>query len=66
VKDVPGLDLTSLHAEHGIAQFTQTRPPVNVGDRIDIWVAYSDATIHLHRQMYGMRNGFEEAFEIEY
>lgn len=67
VKGVPGLDLTALHAEHGIAQFTQTRPPVNVGDRIEIWVAYSDATIHLHRQMYGMRNGFvEEAFEIEY
>jgi D-serine deaminase-like pyridoxal phosphate-dependent protein len=67
VKDIPGLNLTALHAEHSIAQITGPKSPVNIGDRIEVWVAYSDATVHLHRQMYGMRSGLvEEVFEIEY
>jgi D-serine deaminase-like pyridoxal phosphate-dependent protein len=31
--------------------------PVQVGDRIELWVHYSDATVNLHERMYGIRSG---------
>jgi D-serine deaminase-like pyridoxal phosphate-dependent protein len=36
-----------------------------VGDQIEIWVHYSDATINLYDRMYGIRNGqIEEVFQV--
>ncbi len=67
IKDVEGLHLKALHAEHGIVRIIDPNTPVNVGDKLELWVAYSDATVHLHREMYGVRNGIvEEVFKIEY
>ena len=67
IKDIEGLHLTALHAEHGIVRIMDSNTPVNVGDKLELWVAYSDATVHLHREMYGVRNGIvEEIFKIEY
>lgn len=34
---------------------------MEIGDRIEIGVRYSDATVHLHERMYGVRNGKVEA-----
>lgn len=67
IKDVEGLRLTALHAEHGVVQIMGSSTSVNVGDKLELWVVYSDATLHLHREMYGVRNGLvEDVFKIEY
>ena len=67
IKDGEGMQLAALHAEHGIVRTSGSKPPVNVGDKLELWVAYSDATVHLHRELYGVRNGIvEEVFKIEY
>jgi D-serine deaminase-like pyridoxal phosphate-dependent protein len=67
IKDGEGMQLIALHAEHGIVRTSGSQPQVNVGDKLELWVAYSDATVHLHREMYGVRNGIvEEVFKIEY
>jgi hypothetical protein len=43
--------------------------PVQVGDRIEMWVHYSDATVNLHERIYGVRNlrnnVVEEVFRVE-
>lgn len=66
VKDCPGLVLRALNAEHGIIDLVDPDNDVEVGDRLEIWVHYGDATVNLHRRMYGVRSGrTEEIFEIE-
>lgn len=41
-------------------------PLVEVGDKIEIWVHYSDATVNLHDRLYGIRDGqAEEIFRVE-
>jgi D-serine deaminase-like pyridoxal phosphate-dependent protein len=67
IKESEGMQLVALHAEHGIVRTSDSKLPVHVGDKLELWVAYSDATVHLHREMYGVRNGIvEEVFKIEY
>jgi len=67
VKGIQGVDLKALHAEHGLLQIQNPDANVRVGDKIELWVHYSDATVNLHRQMYGVRNGaVEEIFTIEH
>ncbi len=60
VKDFEGLTVRKLNAEHGIIDLRSGSAPVQVGDRIELWVRYSDATINLHERMYGVRNGHVE------
>jgi hypothetical protein len=37
-----------------------------VGDKIELWVHDADPTISMHRQIFGIRNGFvEEVFRVE-
>ena len=38
-----------------------TRHPVEVGDKINLWVHDFDATINLHDRLYGIREGQVEA-----
>lgn len=67
IKDAEGLRLTALHAEHAVVQIMDSSTPLEVGDKAELWVAYSDATLHLHRHMYGIRGEtVEEVFKIEY
>jgi D-serine deaminase-like pyridoxal phosphate-dependent protein len=67
VKGNPGLSLKGLHAEHCFLEITDPPFTIQVGDQIEIWVEYIDATISRHRQMYGFRNGIlEEIFDIEH
>ena len=55
------------HAEHGLLEIGNPAAGVKVGQKIELWVQYSDATVNLHRQMYGVRNGeVEEVFAIEH
>ena len=66
VKDVPGLSIRRLTAEHGIIDLKDPSAPVDVGDKIEIWVHYSDATINLHDRIWGIRDGqVEETFHVE-
>jgi D-serine deaminase-like pyridoxal phosphate-dependent protein len=66
VKDLPGLATRRLTAEHGIVDIQDPAAPVDVGNRIELWVHYSDATVNLHDRIYGMRNGqVEEVFRVE-
>jgi D-serine deaminase-like pyridoxal phosphate-dependent protein len=61
-----GARLRKLNAEHGIVDILDPRLPVEVGDQVEIWPCYSDATINLHERMYGLRNGaVEEVLRIE-
>jgi D-serine deaminase-like pyridoxal phosphate-dependent protein len=66
LKDLPGATLKALHAEHGLLQLdTNSGPPLEVGQKIELWVQYGDATVNLHTSLYGVRNGqTEEVFPI--
>jgi len=66
LKDLPGLATRRLTAEHGIIDIQDPAAPVQVGDRIELWVHYSDATVNLHDRIYGMRNErVEEVSKVE-
>ena len=65
VKCPEGVTLNRLNAEHGIVNLGHAAPDVRIGDRIEIWVRYSDATVNLHDRIYGVRNGHvEKVFEL--
>jgi D-serine deaminase-like pyridoxal phosphate-dependent protein len=66
VKDHDGLRLRKLNAEHGIMDILDPAVPVEVGDILEIWVHYSDATVNLHDRMYGIRHGeVEEVLRLQ-
>jgi len=66
VKDLAGVATRRLTAEHGIIDIQDPAVPLQVGDRIEMWVHYSDATVNLHERIYGVRNGcVEEVFRVE-
>ncbi|MCI0625269.1 MAG: alanine racemase [Acidobacteria bacterium] len=60
VKSLNGMEVTALHSEHAIIEFRDGASAVEVGDKIEIWVQYSDPTVQLHRCMYGVREGVVE------
>jgi D-serine deaminase-like pyridoxal phosphate-dependent protein len=67
LKDVPGAQLTALHAEHAIIELDVPSPPLTPGQKVQVWVHYSDATVNLHSELYGVRHGeLEEVFPIEH
>ena len=66
LKDMEGASLRKLNAEHAIVEIVDPDLAVQVGDRLEVWAHYSDATVNLHRQMFGLRNGeVEEVFSFE-
>ena len=65
LKDMDGLTANRFNAEHGILDLQDSLSPVQIGDKIEFLVRYSDATINLHERMYGIRNGqVEEVFHL--
>ena len=68
VKDIASHSLTALHAEHGLlSQDRGSQISLEVGQRLELWVHYSDATVNLHSTLYGVRRGkVEEVFRIEH
>lgn len=67
VKGFPRLRVAALHAEHAIVTLADPGVRFRTNDLLELWVHYSDATVHLHRSMYGIRRGeVEEIFPIEY
>ena len=66
LKNVDGAKLRKLNAEHAIIDIQEVSLPIALGDQIEIWAHYSDATVNLHDRMYGIRDGaVEEIFRIE-
>ncbi len=66
VKALDGVRLSRLNAEHGIIDIVDPSVPVQAGDIVEIWVHYSDATVNLHKRMYGIRNGqVEEILRLQ-
>ncbi|MBZ5594263.1 MAG: DSD1 family PLP-dependent enzyme [Acidobacteriia bacterium] len=66
VKAREGLRLRKLNAEHGIIDILDSLAALEVGDTLEIWVHYSDATVNLHDRMYGIRNGeVEEILKLQ-
>ena len=66
LKNADGARLKRLNAEHAIVEIVDPNFPAQVGDQLEIWVHYSDATVNLHRHMYGLRDGHvEETFLFE-
>jgi D-serine deaminase-like pyridoxal phosphate-dependent protein len=66
LKNLDGACLRRLNAEHAVVEILDSNLPVQVGDKVEIWAHYSDATINLHRRMYGIRDGkVEEVLAVE-
>jgi len=54
------------NAEHGIMDILDPSVALEVGDLIEVWAHYSDATVNLHERMYGIRNGeMEEILRLQ-
>lgn len=66
LKNLEGAHLRKLNAEHAIVDIIDPNLTVRVGDQVEIWVHYSDATVNLHRRMFGVRDRrVEETFTLE-
>jgi D-serine deaminase-like pyridoxal phosphate-dependent protein len=68
MKAIAGARLKALHAEHGLLEIDpDLAPMVEIGQKCELWVRYSDATMNLHTFLYGVRHGqVEEIFRIEH
>lgn len=68
LKDISGARITALHAEHALVELNPSvAPKLTPGQKVELWVHYSDATVNLHTSLYGVRNGkLEEVFPIEH
>jgi D-serine deaminase-like pyridoxal phosphate-dependent protein len=65
---MPGIHLGTLHAEHGLLEIDRNAAvDIEVGQKIELWVQYSDATVNLNSVLYGVRDSqVEEVFRIEH
>ena len=50
-----------LSAEHATIELDAPNTGLSVGDRLEWVVGYSDTTVHLHDEIYAVRNGRVEA-----
>lgn len=67
LKNLPGARLSGLHAEHAIVELDAQASALTAGQKVEVWVNYSDATVNLHSTMYGVRNGeLEETLPIQH
>jgi D-serine deaminase-like pyridoxal phosphate-dependent protein len=68
LKEWPGAELKALHAEHSLITLDPGSPArFEVGQKVEVWVHYGDATVNLHSRFYGVRNGeVEEIYRIEH
>lgn len=57
---IEGITSHSASAEHGVIGLEAANDTVKVGDIFDFMVGYTDATLFLHKQLYGIRDGVVE------
>jgi D-serine deaminase-like pyridoxal phosphate-dependent protein len=58
---LPAIRQIRLSAEHATIELAQPSEFPAIGDRLNFLVGYSDTTVHLHEQLFGIRNGRIEA-----
>jgi D-serine deaminase-like pyridoxal phosphate-dependent protein len=58
---IPNLAAMRLTAEHAIMELSAPSASPKVGETVEFIVGYSDTTVHLHEEMYAIRNGRVEA-----
>jgi len=58
---IPNVASMRLSAEHAILELSAPNDSITVGDTVEFVVGYSDTTVHLHEEMYAIRNGRVEA-----
>ena len=57
---IEGIKQFTTSAEHGVLTMVQANNEIQVGDTFDFMVGYTDATLFLHDQLYGLRKGVVE------
>ena len=57
---VASVKSVNLSAEHARIELTVPDTRLRVGDRVEFVVGYGDTTVHLHEEMYGIRDGAVE------
>jgi D-serine deaminase-like pyridoxal phosphate-dependent protein len=57
---VANVKSVSLSAEHARIELTEPNTHLLVGDRVEFIVGYGDTTVHLHEELYGIRDGVVE------
>jgi len=66
LKNSNGARVSALHAEHALVDLHPDESGFRVGDKVEMWVRYSDGTVNLFDRIFGVRNGeVEEVFEID-
>jgi D-serine deaminase-like pyridoxal phosphate-dependent protein len=54
---IVGMRSVSLSAEHAKIELDVPNLSVTVGSKLEFVVGYSDTTVHLHEEMFGVRRG---------
>ncbi len=57
---IPNVESVGLSAEHGKIELTEPAEAPHLGDKFEFIAGYSDTTIFLHNELYGIRNGLVE------
>jgi D-serine deaminase-like pyridoxal phosphate-dependent protein len=57
---VENVESVNLSAEHARIELTEPDSRLRVGDRVEFVVGYGDTTVHLHEEIYGIRDGAVE------
>ena len=57
---IEGIKSYSTSAEHGVITLEKPNESIKVGDTLDVMVGYTDATLFLHDQLVGVRDGIVE------
>jgi D-serine deaminase-like pyridoxal phosphate-dependent protein len=58
--DVVNVKSVNLSAEHARIELTEPDTRLRVGDSVEFVVGYGDTTVHLHEEIYGIRDGAVE------
>jgi D-serine deaminase-like pyridoxal phosphate-dependent protein len=57
---VENVKSVNLSAEHARIELKGPDTRLRVGDRVEFVVGYGDTTVHLHEEIYGIRDGTVE------
>ena len=57
---ISGVTSVGLSAEHGKVELAEPSETPRVGDKIEFVIGYSDVTVALHDEIYGLRDGIVE------
>ena len=55
------VESVSMSSEHGVIKLNQENSSFQQGNNLDYQVGYGDATVFLHENLYGVRDGILES-----